>query len=128
MIGPEVFMDIQEALKIMRALANGTNPENGEALEESSVCRRPQTVRALNRAISALVAEQGRETKRPRNAFRTWTRAEDAQVCEELRKGMDFKDIAKAHDRTIPSIVARLVKLGKIAPQAARQGSPPRAA
>ena len=83
---------------------------------------------ALNRAISALVAEQGRETKRPRNAFRTWTRAEDAQVCEELRKGMDFKDIAKAHDRTIPSIVARLVKLGKIAPQAARQGSPPRAA
>src|SRR3989449_11646522 len=69
MIGPEVFMDIQEALKIMRALANGTNPENGEALEESSVCRRPQTVRALNRAISALVAEQGRETKRPRNAF-----------------------------------------------------------
>jgi len=95
-------MDIQEALKIMRALANGTKPENGEALEESSVCRQPQTVRALNRAISALVAEQGRETKRPRNAFRTWTRAEDAQVCEELRKGMDFNDIAKAHDRTIP--------------------------
>ena len=121
-------MDIQEALKIMRALANGKNPENGEVLEESSVCRQPQTVRALNRAISALVAEQGRETKRPRNAFRTWTRAEDAQVCEELRKGMDFKDIAKAHDRMIPSIVARLVKLGKIAPQAARQGSPPRAA
>lgn len=49
-------MDIQEALKIMRALANGTNPENGEALEESSVCRQPRTVRALNRAISALVA------------------------------------------------------------------------
>ena len=62
-------MDIQEALKIMRALANGKNPENGEVLEESSVCRQPQTVRALNRAISALVAEQGRETKRPRNAF-----------------------------------------------------------
>src|SRR5438046_3481272 len=102
MIGPEVFMDIQEALKIMRALANGTNPENGEALEESSVCRRPQTVRALNRAISALVAEQGRETKRPRNAFRTWTRAEDAQVCKELRKGMDFKDLNKTPDDTIP--------------------------
>jgi len=60
--------------------------------------------------------------------FRTWTRAEDAQVCEELRKGMDFREIAKAHDRTIPSIVARLVKLGKIVPKAARQGSPPRAA
>jgi len=40
-------MDIQEALKIMRALANGTNPENGEALEERSVCRQPQTVRSV---------------------------------------------------------------------------------
>src|SRR5439155_26090282 len=99
-----------------RALANGKNPENGEAREESTVCRQPQTVRAINRAISALVAEQGRETKRPRHAFRTWTRAEDAPVCEELRKGMDFRDVAKGTDRTIPSIVARLVKLGKIAP------------
>ena len=91
----------------MPAAANGASVESGDF---------------------GLVAEQGRETKRPCNAFRTWTRAEDAQVCEELRKGMDFRDIAKAHDRTIPSIVARLVKLGKIAPQAARQGSPPRAA
>lgn len=32
---------------------------------------------------------------------------------------MDFREIAKAHNRTVPSIVARLVKLGKIAPAAA---------
>src|SRR5438034_10732420 len=100
MIWPEFFMDIQEALKIMRALANGTNPENGESLEEGSVCRQPQTVRALNRAISALVAEQGRETKRPRNAVRTWRRAEDAPGCQGLRQGRGFREIAKAHDRT----------------------------
>ncbi len=74
-------MDIQEALKIMRALANGKNPENGEALEESTVCRQPQTVRATNRAISALVAEQGRETKRPRNAFRTCEAGEIGEDC-----------------------------------------------
>jgi hypothetical protein len=99
MIGSEVIMDIQEALNIMRALANGTNPQSGEVLEENSICRQQEAVRALNRAISALVVEQGREMKKPRHAFRTWTRAEDAQVCEELRKGMDFRDIAKAHDR-----------------------------
>jgi hypothetical protein len=63
--------------------------------------------------------------KKPRNAFRTWTHAEDMQVCEEVRRGMDSRDVAKAHDRTVPSIVARLVKLGKIAPRA---GSAPRAA
>ena len=107
-------MDIPETLKIMRALANGKNPETGSALEQTSICRSPQTVKALNRAISALVQEQKREQRKPTNAFRSWTRAEDAQVCEEVRNGMDFHDIAKNHNRTVPSIVARLVKLGKI--------------
>ncbi len=111
-------MEIEEALKIMRVLANGAHPETGEALEAGSICRQPQVVKALNRAIGALVTAQERDRKRPMNAFRTWTRAEDAQVCEEVRKGMDFHEIAKTHNRTVPSIVARLVKLGKIAPQA----------
>jgi hypothetical protein len=63
------------------------------------------------------MAQMERETHKPGKAGVYWTRAEDEQVCDELRKGMDFKDIAKAHDRTIPSIVARLVKLGKIVPE-----------
>jgi hypothetical protein len=107
-------MDIQEALKIMRALANGADPETGNKLEGNSACRRPQIVKALNRAISALVHEQKREQRKPSNAFRSWTRAEDAQVCEEIRQGLDFHDIATAHNRTVASILARLVKLGKI--------------
>ncbi len=117
-------MEIDEALRIMRALANGSNPDTGEPLEAGSVCRQAATVKALNRAISALVEVRGRESKRPMNAFRTWTRAEDAQVCEELRKGTDFREIAKMHNRTVPSIVARLVKLGKIAPERQRTTSP----
>jgi len=121
-------MEIEDALKIIRALANGTSPESGEALDPGSACRQPQTVKALNRAISALVDARGRESKRPMNAFRTWTHAEDAQVCEEVRKGMDFREIAKAHNRTVPSIVARLVKLGEIAPERQRTTSPNRAA
>jgi hypothetical protein len=107
-------MDIPETLKIMRGLANGVDLETGNELEKNSVCRRPQVVKALNRAISALVHEQKREQRKPSNAFRSWTRTEDAQVCEEVRSGMDFHDIAKAHNRTLPSIIARLVKLGKI--------------
>ena len=106
-------MDIAETLKIIRALANGADP-SGKNLEENSVCRKPEIVKALNRAISSLVQEQKRESRKPTNAFRSWTRAEDAQVCEEVRNGKDFHDIAEAHNRTVPSIVARLVKLGKI--------------
>lgn len=115
-------METQEALKVMRALAGGRHPETGEALEAGSTCRQPQVVRALNRAINALVHEEQREKNKPAHAFKAWTRAEDAQVCEEVRQGMDFHDIARAHNRTVPSIVARLVKLGKIA------APPPKAA
>jgi hypothetical protein len=107
-------MDIPEALKIMRALANSVDPETNRKVEEDSICRRSLAVKAINRSISALVSEQKREQRKPSNAFRSWTRTEDAQVCEEVRNSMDFQDIAKAHNRTVPSIVARLVKLGKI--------------
>jgi len=107
-------MDIVETLKIMRSLANGVDPSTGEKIEANSVCRQPQTVKALNRAISALVHEEKREQRKPSNAFRSWTRAEDAQMCEELRSGKDFHEIAKAHNRTVASILARLVKLGEI--------------
>jgi len=53
-----VFMDIPETLKIVRALANGLDPVSGKNLEENSTCRQPQVIKALNRAISALVQEK----------------------------------------------------------------------
>jgi len=117
-------MEIQNALKILRALANGIHPETSEALPPDSVCRNPQTVKALNRAVSALVSADEWVKNRPANAFRYWTRAEEARICEELTQGLDFEQIAKAHDRTVGSIVARLAKLGKITPK----GSSPKAA
>ncbi|HEY1264571.1 MAG TPA: hypothetical protein VGF06_13680 [Terriglobales bacterium] len=112
-----VPVDIQEALKILRAMANGLEPETEKALPQDSICRNANVVKALNRGISALAQEEQRLQNRPANAFRSWTRAEDAQVCDEVRQGMDFHDIAKAHNRSVGSIVARLVKLGKITAQ-----------
>jgi len=110
-------MEIQDAIKVVRALANGMDPESGEALKDDSVCLAPNSVKALNRALAALVSQEERERSKPGNAGTYWTRAEDEQVCEELRKGIDFKEIAKAHNRTVPSIVARLIKLGKVTPE-----------
>ena len=48
-------MENQAALTIMRALASGMNPETGEKLEAESICRRPQIVKVLNRALGALL-------------------------------------------------------------------------
>lgn len=107
-------MEIQEAIKVIRALANGMDPDSGEVLKDDSVCRVANNVRALNRALGALVSLEEREQKKPGHAGTYWTRAEDQQVCEELRKGINFEEIARAHSRTVPSVVARLIKLGKI--------------
>lgn len=110
-------MEIGEALKIMRALADGVNPETGEVLTADAVYL--PVVRALHRSVRALeyVEERERSKKtQPANAGKSWSRAEDEQVCEELRRGIDFNQIAKTHNRTVGSIIARLVKLGRIGP------------
>lgn len=112
-------MEIQEALRIMRALADGIDPETGEALMAGALYQDAPVVRAFHRTVGALEYLQKRERARktpPANSGKSWSRAEDQQVCEELRRGIDFYQIAKTHNRSIGSIVARLVKLGKIGP------------
>jgi hypothetical protein len=108
-------MDMQEAIKIVRALAGGMNPETGAALESDALCRKPGVVKALNRALAALVKQEERERFKPQNSGR-WSRKEVAKVYDEVQQGMDFQEIGRRHDRTVGSIVARLIKLGKIKP------------
>jgi hypothetical protein len=108
-------MELQEAITTIRALADGLNPTTRQTLDPNDACRLPQSVKALNRALGALLAQQDREKRNPANGGRPWSRAEDQQVCEELRQGKDINEMAKAHNRTVAAIAARLVKLGKIA-------------
>lgn len=107
-------MELLEAIKIIRALSHGAHPSTGEVLPADSICKDPQTVKALNRALGALVAAEERARNRPTNAGKYWSRTEDSQVCDEVRQGLDFHQIAKLHNRSVGSIVARLVRLGKI--------------
>ena len=110
-------MEIQEALDIVRRLADGLHPENSKTLQGDSLYQIPQAVHALNRAVQALEFQQQRERNRrslPANAGKPWSKEEEVQVCEELRRGTNFHEIARLHDRTAGSIVARLIRLGKI--------------
>jgi hypothetical protein len=112
-------MEIQEALRIMRALADGVNPETGEGLGPDAICQDPPVVRAIHQAVRALEFMQDRERRKrswPAQSGKAWSRAEDQQVCEELRRGIDLHQMARTHNRTIGSIIARLVKLGQIGP------------
>lgn len=114
-------METQEAIKIVRALADGVNPATGEVLTADSIYMDPQNVKALHRAVGALELLADREQNQrllPGNAGKTWSHDEEEQVCDELRRGINFQQIAKTHNRIVGSIVARLVRLGKIAAKA----------
>jgi len=121
-------MELAAAIQVIRSLANGVHPQSGTALEENSVCRAPEAIKALNRALAALVAQHDREQRRPAKTGQRWSHEEDQQVCEELRQGTDFNQIAKTHNRSLAAILARLVKLGKIAPEKSGQLFPPKVA
>jgi hypothetical protein len=51
-------MDIQEAVKNLRALANEIDPDSGQTLAADSIYLRPPAIKALNRALSAGQHEQ----------------------------------------------------------------------
>ena len=110
-------MEIQEALAVIRKLADGMHPETGAVLPSDCLYHHPQAVRAMHRAVGALEFQEERERARkflPKNAGKAWSNQEDTQICDEIRRGMSFERIAEMHSRTNGSIVARLVRLGKI--------------
>ena len=110
-------MEIQEALTVVRKLADGVHPDTSEIMNSDCLYNHPIAVRALHRALGALEFQQERERARrflPRNAGKPWTNEEDAQICEELRRGMSFEHIAQVHNRTNGSIISRLVRLEKV--------------
>jgi hypothetical protein len=119
-------MEIHEALETVRKLANGLHPETGAPLENNSAFQHPLAIRALNRAVAALEFQQERERARnslPANAGKPWSTEEDTLICDELRRGINFQELARSHGRTVGSIVARLIRLGKISAASSQRKS-----
>lgn len=116
-------MDIQRALMVIGALADGVDPETGEVLPPSSILQSPNVIRALICLIDCAKQAGERKTeanrKPPTNAGKPWTRDEDDLICSELKRGLNFSQIAQTHGRTRGAIVSRLIRLGQISPPAA---------
>ena len=116
-------MQLDAALPIVRALADGVNPITGEAYPEHSPYAEPRTLRALYSAVDLMSREVEREKRRerlPANFGKPWTQAEDESLIGEFDGGMVMIDIARRHARTQSSIRLRLEKLGKIEPSPAQ--------
>jgi hypothetical protein len=112
-------MQLDAALPIVRALADGVNPVTGEAYPEQSPYAEPRTLRALYSAVDLMQKEVERERRRqllPANFGKPWTQSEDENLVAEFDSRVPMVEMARRHGRTQSSIRLRLEKLGKIAP------------
>ena len=116
-------MQLEAALPIVRALADGVNPITGEAYPDQSPYAEPRTLRALYAAVDIMDKEVEREKRKqrlPANFGKPWTEAEDRALTGEFDAGMPMVEMARRHARTQSSIRLRLEKLGKIQPEPAQ--------
>ncbi len=110
-------MDSAQALAVVRSLANGVDPENGEVFPAESAYQRPLVVRALYEAAAALERAERTERKRSQMPAKTgepWTEEEDRKLLAAFDAGRALQELAAAHQRTMGAIRARLLKYGRI--------------
>ena len=121
------------ALKILRQLADGTDPHTGKTFGADSPYQHPDTVRALFVALHALDAPPApAPAARPRaaatsenppsNSGKPWSDDEDKALAAAFDAGKKILELATAHQRSRFAIEVRLAKLGKIEPPANMRG------
>jgi hypothetical protein len=115
----ETVMEAPEALGIVAALANGVHPLTGEVFPAGSPYQHPDVVRALfvaTRALEGRSRQVERQRDLPGNVGKPWSAEEDKRLLAAFDAGETRIDIARAHDRTVGGIEARLEKFGRLAP------------
>ena len=68
-------MEMQTAIHILRALADGIDPDTGEMMPADSPYQRADTVRALYAALAALDRQEKLDSRKrnlPTNAGKAW--------------------------------------------------------
>src|SRR5260370_4102472 len=93
-------MQLDAALPIVRALADGVNPVTGEAYPEQSPYAEPRTLRALFSAVDLMQREVEREKRRerlPANFRKPWTESEDRTPASEFDLRLPMHAIARNH-------------------------------
>ena len=110
-------MDAGQALSVVRSLANGVDPESGEVFPSESAYQRPQVVRALYEAATALERIERferRKSQLPQKTGEPWSEDEDRKLLAAFDAGRALQELAAAHERTMGAVRARLLKYGRI--------------
>ena len=108
-------MDIECAKKILKTLANGTDPLTGEILPDDHVCNKVEVVRAILCVLDVLESKGTSSTKEPpENAGRPWTKEDDMKLAKMYDEGASRLEMVNIFRRTNGAIASRLARLGKI--------------
>jgi hypothetical protein len=118
-------MEREQTLRILSALANGTDPATGERFGADSPYQHPDTLRALFAAIKAVEDSSTKPAAERAAADRSgappqtgagsrWTEEEEERLAASFDAGRTIDELARAHQRSRAGIEARLLKLGKI--------------
>ncbi len=114
------------AKAILESLADGIDPDTGEALPEQDIFNRPLVIRALYAAIRALDGagpepapgpadgKTASSQARPTNAGKPWAAIDDEELLAAFDAGAAIKEIADQFSRSRGAITSRLVRLGRI--------------
>jgi len=110
-------MEKIEALKIIRALAEGVDPQTGEVFSDDSPYQNAQIVRALFAATDAPeIALKKKMKKRnlPERTGKPWADDESQLLIKQFDDGLPITEIAREHKHTSGAIKVKLEKLGKL--------------
>ena len=110
-------MESTQALAVVRSLANGVDPESGEVFPPESAYQRPQVVRALYEAATALERIERFERRKaqlPSKTGEPWSEDDDRKLLAGFDAGRALQELAAVHERTTGAVRARLLKYGRI--------------
>ncbi len=110
-------MNQTQALAVVSSHANGVDPESGEIFAPESPYQRPQIVRALYEAATALERVERferRKAQMPAKTGEPWSEDEDRKLLAAFDAGRALQELASVHERTMGAVRARLLKYGRI--------------
>lgn len=120
-------MELDKAVRIIEAVANGTNPITGEAVPENSHFASPEVIRALfactqhikhppQKSRKTLEGRQAENLRKglPRNAGLPWTKELKAQLADSFQSGEQPRELAKIFERTEYAILLQLQNQGLV--------------
>lgn len=115
---------------MLKALANGVNPETGEFMAASSIVNQPDAIRLLFTLSDELADEPEKQKKgkltpeerqlkniaegRPAKAYFPWTDQEKEWLEERFRANESIENLGTKFDRSVRAVAIQLEKMGLI--------------